>query len=181
MEMRKPLFFETGTTFGISLYTIVLVVAFILHSSCSDLHKKGSAETVKTAVSNNTKHKPPSSFSDTLQVDQPSIIFYTPDSLQLEKIRAVTDSGVFSSTMHELVYQMRNSRIVLGKNYPQIRIYEVKNSRFIDFKKVVGVDDCIDLNKYDDPCGMFIFDARKNPKLVDMTNIETELGFYFTK
>ena len=39
----------------------------------------------------------------------------------------------------------------------------------------------IDLNTQNDPCGILLFDGRQAPRLVDMTNIETELGFYFSK
>jgi hypothetical protein len=38
----------------------------------------------------------------------------------------------------------------------------------------------IDLNTQNDPCGIFIFDGHKKAKLADMTNIDSELGFYFS-
>jgi hypothetical protein len=37
------------------------------------------------------------------------------------------------------------------------------------------------LNDKNDPFGIFLFDGVQSPRLVDMTNIESELGFYFSK
>jgi hypothetical protein len=60
-------------------------------------------------------------------------------------------------------------------------VREVVNGRYILFKKSDGKVEVIDLNTKNDPCGLFIFDGQKSPLLVDMTNIDTDLGFYFSK
>jgi len=44
-----------------------------------------------------------------------------------------------------------------------------------------GKVEVIDLNTKNDPCGLFVFNGQKPPLLVDMTNIDTDLGFYFSK
>jgi hypothetical protein len=41
--------------------------------------------------------------------------------------------------------------------------------------------ECIDLDKYAETYGLFLFDGKKSPKLVDMMNIDTELYVYFKK
>jgi len=127
------------------------------------------------------KTKPPSSYPDTVEIVLPSAVFYNADSLQLNKIKAVTDPRIFESTMHECFYQMRNSRMVLKKYYPDIEIHEVTNARYLLFKKADRRKELIDLDEKSDPCGLFLFDGRHSPRLVDMTNIESELGFYFPK
>jgi hypothetical protein len=53
--------------------------------------------------------------------------------------------------------------------------------RYLLFQKKGGGADCIDLNIKNDARGLIIFNAQKSPQLVDMTNIETELDFYFKK
>ncbi|MGE5107689.1 MAG: hypothetical protein ACM3H8_09100, partial [Sphingobacteriales bacterium] len=78
-------------------------------------------------------------------------------------------------------YQMRYSRIILQKYWPKIKIVEIRNVRFILFKLANGSRDIIDLNKQYDPCGVFLFDGHKKAQLADMTNIDTELGFYFSR
>ena len=127
------------------------------------------------------RSKPPATFLDTATISIPAAVFYNPDSLQLRKIKAVTDTAIFASMVHDCFYQMRNAKMVLKKSYPHVKIIEVKNIRYILFNKAGGKKEIIDLNTKNDPCGLFIFDAVKSPRLTDMTNINTDLGFYFSK
>ena len=82
---------------------------------------------------------------------------------------------------HDCHYQMQNARIVLKKYWPQLHIVEATKARYILFVKTDETKICIDLNDKNDICGLFLFDTKKNPVLVDMPNIDTELGFYFSK
>lgn len=93
----------------------------------------------------------------------------------------MTDPMIFEGTMHDCFYQMRNSRTILKQYYPKVKVKEVVNERCILFKKSNGKVEIIDLNSKNDPCGLFIFDGQKSPLLVDMTNIDTDLSFYFLK
>ena len=88
---------------------------------------------------------------------------------------------VYEGLMHDCFFQMRYSHIVLKKYYPKIKIIETTKARYLLFVKHDGKDTCIDLNSNNDICGMYIFNTTKNPQLVDMTNVDTELEFYFKK
>ncbi|MEO7266023.1 MAG: hypothetical protein ABIW38_13995 [Ferruginibacter sp.] len=125
--------------------------------------------------------KPTSGFTDSIIINFPAAVFYNPDSLQLQKIKAVTDAGVFESTMHDCFYQQRNAHRVLKAYYPRIKIIEITQARYLVFKSAKAVLATIDLDTKYDPCGMFIFDQLKAPIFVDMTNVDTQLGFYFSK
>lgn len=165
-------------------YGPVYMVPFILFLfSCSGSGNKNNHRNPDTARAKvfDAKAKPPSSFSDTVTINFPAAVFYHADSLQLERIRAITDSGVFETTMHEYFYQMNYSRIVLKNNWPKIKIVETKDARFILFKLEDGTNECIDLNKFSDPYGVIIFNRKKKSEKVDMTNIDTDLYFYFGK
>ena len=116
------------------------------------------------------RHKPPSSYNDTLSIDFPSAVFYNPDSLQLEKM-----------WLHECYFLMRSSRVSLQSNWPEIKIIELKNARFLLFKLIDGEREYIDLDTRNDPCGILLFDGRKKARLADMANIDSELAFYFEK
>ena len=83
--------------------------------------------------------------------------------------------------MHESFYQMRNSRIVLNRDWPAVKIIEIKNARYLLFKKSNSENLFIDLNTKNDPYGLFLFDRIKDPHFTDMTNIDTELYRYFSK
>ena len=102
-----------------------------------------------------------------------------PDSLQLEKIKIATDSTIFKSMQHDCFYQMRNSRNLLTTQFPKIKITEVVNVSHLLFKMTNGQIKIIDLNANNDPCGIYLFQPDKEPRLTDMTNIDSDLGFYF--
>ncbi len=157
------------------------LTVIILNLSCSDSHRQTGWIRNENENNKRLKNKPAGSYSDTLEINSPSAVFFTPDSMQLEKIKAITDAMIFESTMHDCFYQMRNSRNSLQKNWPEIKIVEIKNVRYILFKPAVGRHECIDLNIQNDPCGILIFDGNKKARLVDMTNIDSELGFYFSE
>jgi hypothetical protein len=125
--------------------------------------------------------KPPASFNDTLVINNMSAVFYNPDSLQLDKIRAISKKENYETEVHNCFYLMRNARIVLKKYWPKIHIIETKTNRYLLFIKNDKNKTCIDLNSKGDMCGIFLFDGKKEPELADMMNIDTALGFYFDK
>lgn len=161
----------------LSYFFTILVTA-----SCNNSQLPGG-DSAGIEKSKATKNKPGSSYSDTIKINTPAAVFFNPDSLQLEKIKGITDKGIFESTMHDCFFQMRNSRVILKQYYSHIKIIDVKEARYLLFEKSGEKKEkvYIDLNSQNDPCGIIIFDGTKDPRLVDMTNIETELGFYFTK
>lgn len=162
-------------------YILIYLFFVIPFISCSDSSRQLPASENNIDQRTKDKSKPPSSFSDTVTIDLPAAVFYSPDSLQLQAIQAATDTLTFRSMEHDCYYQMRNARTVLQAYYPGIKIIEVKNARYLLFEITGHKQNCIDLNTKNDPCGIFIFDNRQLPRLVDMTNIESELGFYFAK
>ena len=125
--------------------------------------------------------KPASSFNDTLVITNSSAVFYNPDSLQLDKIKAVLKKENYETEVHNCFYLMRNARIELKKYWPAIHIVETTTNRYLLFIKKDKSKTCIDLNSNGDMCGLFLFNGKKEPELADMMNIDTALGFYFTK
>ena len=126
------------------------------------------------------KHqKPGSSNQDTLTVQHNTAVFFQPDSLQLLKIKAANIPTVFNSMVHELFYQMSNARNVIKTSYPNLVIIESSNSRFILFKSKNEKKHLIDLNNFNDMCGIILFKQTGKPAFIDMMNIDSELGFYF--
>lgn len=165
--------------FHFFVYSLLLLP---ICNSCSDAPRQQiipiqPKKENKTGVAS----KPPASFFDTLNIDFPAAVFYSPDSLQLEKIKSVTDSGIFDGSMHEYYYLIRNARIVIKKNIPQLKIIEAKNVKYLLFIRADKTIDYIDLDTKKDAYGLFVFDRLQPPRLLDMANIDTELGFYFSK
>ncbi len=162
-------------------FLIAFFLFVILNLYCSDSPRQTGQHQKKAENNDTLKAKPPSSYSDTIKISSAAAVFYTPDSLQLEKIKGVTEPMIFESAMHDCFYQMRNSRIILKQYYAHVKIIEAKNARYLRFDKSDNRKEYVDLNSQNDPCGIIIFDGQKTPRLVDMTNLETELGFYFAK
>ena len=155
---------------------VIFIVSLVLlgNFSCRETSRKETKPTVVT--------KPPSGYRDTIFVEKAAVVYYTPDSAQLEKIRAVTDSSVFGSMMHEYEYMLKNALAFIS-TAPETRnipVVEAKFRRFILFDMDSG-DTCIDLDQRGDPVGMFFFHPSKKPVPVDMANISAELPLYFVK
>jgi hypothetical protein len=113
-----------------------------------------------------------------LVINKLAIVFFYPDSLQLEKIKLQLDSGAFAGMKHESYYQMRFSRITVENKWPQIDIITAKNFRYLKFIKENGSSVVIDLNNTPDVYGSYLFNRKKEPLLTDMTNIETVISYY---
>ena len=164
---------------GLSRWKLFFFLIFIL--SCTHQPKKIIPSVTTDENKDTIRKKPPGSYSDSLTIDFPSAVFYKPDSLQLLKIKEITPKNDYETDVHNFFYEMRNVRIVLKKYWPQIHIIETLNKRYLLFVKANKNISCIDLNTKGDMCGLFLFDGKKEPELVDMMNIESALGFYFAK
>lgn len=163
------------------LYNLVNLIFIASLFSCTgkSLEKKSNHTIIEKKES--IKREPPGTFSDTIFIDFPAAVFYNPDSLQLGKIKEITSKNEYETEIHNCFYQMRNARMVLKKYWPNIHIIETSENRYLLFVKTNNNKTCIDLNSKGDMCGLFLFDGTKEPELVDMMNIDTALGFYFTK
>ena len=165
---------------SLAKYGVIALLLFIC--SCSEGYKKNTPQPEITPIAKSLIiKKPRSSFNDTIIVKANSTVFYSADSLQMEKIKTVNEKTIFDMLTHNCHYQMENARIVIKKYWPQLKIIETSKSRYLLFQKTNKTKVCIDLNDKNDICGLFLFDGKKNPVLVDMPNIDTQLGLYFSK
>lgn len=148
-------------------------------------NNNASDKSITKAVSTETKPKkitkPKSSYHDTLAISASAAVFFHPDSLQLLQIKAITDSMVFDGSMHEYFYQMRNARMFIKKSRPGLPIIESEKNQYLMFVSKEGTRTYVDLNTKYDAHGLIIFDGIRAPVQVDMTNVETIMGFYFAK
>jgi hypothetical protein len=166
---------------SVSYIFAVLVLAWQLLAvtACNNKdYKNAEKRSVTTEVNKNFKPKPTATYADTLIINFSAAVFYHPDSLQLLKIKAQTDSMVFDGAMHEFFYQMRNARMVIQKTWLHLKITEAKNYRYLLFITEDNKKYCIDLDTKNDAYGLLVFNRKKLPLTVDMMNIETEVSFY---
>lgn len=132
-----------------------------------------------TLLTGTVNAKPGSSFDDTLIIRQTCAVFYYPDSLQKENIKAVTNPRVFEGSMHEFFYQQKNAHSFLKKYWPHLKIIEAVNVRYLLFEKKDKVTQIVDLDKLGDSFGLIVFDVTKDAQQVDMTNIDSQVPDYF--
>jgi len=178
-EMQKKM-----TTLNHQLIAIAFLPVLLLGiASCKD-NKPAAKRITNDADSGSEKikavfHKPPSSFQDTMKIQGEAAVFYAPDEQQLEKIKRQTNNpGAFGASNSEYVHMMENARKVIRNTWPALQIVDAKNYRYILFIKKDGGKECIDLDKYDDMDGLFVFDGKKSAMLIDAMNVETEVGSY---
>lgn len=164
-----------------NFFSIYIVSILYLAASCRSNPVHQDKEKNTSPSSQQAHTKPPSNFRDTMQIDFPAAVFYHPDSLQLEKVKDLTDSAIFDATIHEYFFQMRNARMSIKRDWPRLKIIEAKNIRFLLFKGKDNDSTYIDLNTKNDSHGLFLFQPGKKPHFADMMNIDSELGFYFEK
>lgn len=159
---------------------IVIIFVLIGTCSCGQVKENQHKDNIPDSTRGLSTKKPPSSFTDTLFITGFSAVFYNPDSLQLEKIKAANPNNVFESMVHDCYFQMRNARMVLKKHWPSVKIIETSRNRFLSFikDKELG-SSTVDLNTNGDMCGLYLFNGTKAPLVIDMTNIETGLADYF--
>lgn len=170
---------KTGTYHSNSLRLWpVLLISFLSLLSCSSGNRDVKKENEVKKPVPQAIIKPPSSYPDTLVVNTISAVFFKADSMQLEKFGKIVSPMAFESIKHDCFYQMRYTRKELEKSWPKIKIAEATNKRYVLFVKEDGSKTCIDLDKLD-VCGVMLFNRKKDPQIADMTNIETELRYYF--
>jgi hypothetical protein len=76
---------------------------------------------------------------------------------------------------------MRNAKMVIKKYYPELNIVETSDARYLLFVKSDNTRKIINLDHVNDMWGIFLFDRKNEPELIDMMNIETALYNYFGK
>lgn len=154
-------------------------LAIFLLVACNADTTKKDPDVTNTITATPIAAKPPSSFNDTVTVYSRAVVFYRPDSIQLNTFRQISSNMVYETTTHEGFYQMRNARIVLKKYWPQLRVIEAENIRYLVFVKNGKGKTVIDLNTNGNLYGMYMFDPQMEPQVADMMNVETAMGFYF--
>jgi hypothetical protein len=158
-----------------------VIIFFLISCTSTSTPPNTNKEEKKQTSPHDIRKKPPSSFNDTIMIGSKSAVFFKADSVQMKKIKQVNDESVFESLTHDCYYQMRNAKQVIQKERPEIKIILASTVRFLIFTNANGNSKTIDLNQVNDICGIFLFDPAKDPVRINMTNIDSELGFYFRK
>lgn len=162
-------------------------ILFLALAQCSKTkHKKNDALDIgeKTVAAKEEKKqitKPGSSFQNIFIITESCAVFYRPDSMQKQKIKAITEARIFESSMHDFFYLQNYAGRYLKEQWPKLKIINKKNVRYLAFIKKDHSPEIIDLNKLNDPYGLIVFNGVKPPMQIDMANVETQVPDYFEK
>lgn len=165
---------------NISGISVCILLTGLL-TACTGKTEQQQGVTQASQQEHKVLSKPPASCTDTLVAQNRVAVFFNPDPGQLEKIRTINDTMVFESMTHDCYYQMNNARLLMKQNWPDIKIIESSNARFLKFTRKDKSSTCIDLNTINDMCGIVLFDGTHDPLLIDMMNVDTELERYFKR
>jgi hypothetical protein len=156
-------------------------IMFFLISLINCQQKVKKNKSVEEKHSSQPKSKPASSFADSLIISSAAAISFEPDSIQLQKIKSITDSNEFQTMVHEYFFQQRNATLFLQQHWPHVKILSAKNFRYLIFRNQRQTIEVVDLDKIPDFFGMYFFEPGKNPQRIDMMSIDTEAPNYFSK
>ena len=170
-QQPADLFAKTGVFF------------LLMFAACSNPGNNPKEDMVRTNTTQEPLpyRKPSAAYDDTLIIQGKAAVFFSPDTAQLRKIKEITEPRVYANDTHDCIFQMRNARLVLKQYWPHLHLVETSGVRWLLFLKADKSKVFIDLDSKGAMCGILLFDPRKDPQLVDMTNIETALRFYFEK
>jgi hypothetical protein len=164
---------------SISLLLLVLVQCSKVKHRANIVSYEMAKTTETNAKAKAVVTKPGSSFQNILIVTESCALFYKPDPIQKEKIKAATESQIFESSMHDFFYLQRYAHRFLKEHWAGLKIIEAKNVRFLAFIKKDQSPEIIDLDKLDDSYGLILFNRNKPPLQIDVANVETEVPDYF--
>lgn len=105
---------------------------------------------------------------DTMMIDTRSAVFYTPDSLQMEKRMWSVGERYFRMGMDDYLVTMNEAAEYLES--VKIPVVVAKEKRFLAFKNQSGLVKLIDTDTLPDLWGIYFFDLVREPKLVEITN-----------
>lgn len=156
---------------------LTIPVFFLVLMSCTKNNHEDQLAYPKEKTT--IKTKPPSTYQKILIVTEACALFYRPDSLQNEKIKAITQLQAFEASTHNFLCQQKYAHRLLARRWPKLRIIEVRNTRFLFFIKKDYSFEITDLDKLRDAYGLIVFDRIKDPLQIDMTNVDTQVADYF--
>ena len=170
----------SGRNCRLAQYRFAAVMICVICISWSCHSDKVKDQIPQTGSKPRPRHvqKPAAFFHDTLYIDTPAAVFYYPDSIQLKIVADSLDSSVYKGIMHSYYYQVKTAHQTLTRLWPGLSIFEAKNFRYIKYAQKGTVLECVDINRKNELYGLMVFDGKKKPVEIDMTNLETQVSSY---
>ena len=125
------------------------------------------------------KQVPSGQRRDTLVIEARSAVFYSPDSLQMDRRMKQAGEENFRQGADDYLYYLNTSAEYLEKE--GIPVLDAQPSRYLKFILSGADSQIIHLDTLPDLWGLYLFEPGKRPHYADITEIEKEYDSYFAK
>lgn len=113
-----------------------------------------------------------------MQVKGMSAVFYSPDSIEIEKLKSKVGEDNFYQIVDDNNYYNSEAMKELEKNGIKV---VVTDNRYIEFLKDDGRTSLIDKVSLEEKWGVILFDGKKEPLSVSPVDIASDIKKYFDK
>lgn len=158
----------------------IIPFLFLLIFACSPSTEKTSTEVQESSKDSLTiiKNDEDSiNSNDILVIDSKVAVFYSPDSLQIEKRKKEIGEEKFYIGVDDYLNSVFESREFLKDT--KLPIIDAKGKKYIKFTRNDKLQTIIKLDTLTEPWGVYFFDPSKNAMQADMLRINEEYANYF--
>ena|ERR1700733_13573062 len=153
---------------------LCIILSLLIFSGCThndhtgdNAHGYSSGKDSATIVEN----------SDTLTIDRKAAVFYSPDSLQIEKRKKDIGEDNFYVGADDYLNYLNISENFLDS--VKLPIMDAKDNKYLKFIRDNNSQTVIRLDTLPELWGIYFFDPAKKEKWVDITTIDEEYNSYF--
>jgi hypothetical protein len=114
---------------------------------------------------------------DTMMIDKRSAVFYTPDSLQMERRIQQIGEDTFRMGMGDYLQIMNEAATYLES--AKLPLVFANEKRLLIFKNEKGLVQMINTDTLPDMWGIYLFDPSRQSKFIDIGEAEKEYKAYF--
>jgi sugar/nucleoside kinase (ribokinase family) len=153
-------------------YSLVFI-AFLL-ASCGS-----GSSTVTTTQTDSTANKqvPATPHRDTVTITERSALFFSPDSLQIEKAKHEGPEEDFYTAADDYVYYTSEAGMYFDS--VKLKSIHIQGEKVLRFVQANGTTTAFDLDTIQDLWGIYLFDPSKPPRFADILDAKEEYENYF--
>jgi len=115
--------------------------------------------------------------SDTMTITSKTAVFYVPDNKRIEERKKAVGEEAFMMGADDYLFYLNNSQEFLEKQKLTVNITE--HEKILQFILTDKSKVYVKLDTLQELWGIFLFDPRTAPKLIDMVTIEEEYQKYY--
>lgn len=153
------------------------IVAIIFFSCGRTADEKETPAGIDTVPVRHAAAKTSAPNSDTLYINTKAAVFYAPDSARIDRAKKDAGEDAFYTGADDYVYYIGKCREYFDS--VKLKTVYAKDKKYIRFIKDDDTRIYVKLDTLPELWGIYLFEPKKDPKLVDMLAIEDEYNNYY--